>query len=319
MKTRSDKKCYQRFPFAHTFSIVARDPATGALGVAVQSHWFSTGSLVTWAEAGVGAIATQSMVEVSYGPLGLESMRAGKSATETLKQLLEADKGRDLRQVAMVDHNGCVATHTGKRCIAKAGHITGEGFSAQANMMLNDTVWTAMADAYRASTGPLEDRLLAALYAAQSAGGDIRGQQSAAILVVEGESSGKAWEGRVVDLRVEDHPTPIAELSRLVQVQKAYRLMNTGDDLLGKGQVVEAMEVYRSATSMLPGMVELPFWQAVTLADLGRLDEALPIFERIFKSEPAWAELLQRLPAAGLIKDDAEMIKQILGSAEKEK
>jgi uncharacterized Ntn-hydrolase superfamily protein len=308
-----------RFPFAHTFSIVAHDQATGALGVAVQSHWFSTGSLVTWAEAGVGAIATQSMVEVSYGPLGLESMRAGKSATETLKKLLAADEGRDLRQVAMVDNQGRVATHTGKSCIAMAGHITGEGFSTQANMMLNDTVWPAMAEAYRVSTGPLEDRLLQALDAAQSAEGDIRGQQSAAILVVEGKSTGKAWEGIRVDLRVEDNSTPIDELKRLVNIQKAYRLMNTGDDLLGKKQVAEALDAYHRAAAMLPGQIELPFWQAVTLADLGRLDEALPIFKEIFLTDPNWAELLRRLPAAGLIKDDSEMIKKIMGLVRTEK
>jgi uncharacterized Ntn-hydrolase superfamily protein len=302
-----------RFPFAHTFSIVARDPETGGLGVAVQSHWFSTGSLVTWAEAGVGAIATQSMVEVSYGPLGLDSLRSGKSASETLEKLLATDEGRDLRQVAMVDHAGCVATYTGKRCIAKAGHITGEGFTVQANMMLNDSVWPAMAEAYRASTGPLEDRLLQALVAAQSAGGDIRGQQSAAILVVEGKSSGKVWEGIRVDLRVEDHPTPIDELKRLVYVQKAYRLMNTGDDLLSKKQVAEALEAYHGAAAMLPGQIELPFWQAVTLADLGRLDEALPIFADIFRTDPNWAELLRRLPSAGLIKDDAVLLDRILG------
>ncbi len=308
-----------RFPFAHTFSIVARDQATGTLGVAVQSHWFSTGSLVIWAEAGVGAIATQSMVEVSYGPLGLESLRAGNSAGETLRKLLAADEGRELRQVAMVDHEGRVATHTGKRCIAQAGHITGEGFSVQANMMLNDRVWPAMADAYRTSSGALEDRLLLALEAAQSVGGDIRGQQSAAILVVEGKSTGKAWEGIRVDLRVEDHPTPIEELKRLVNVQKAYRLMNAGDDFLGKKQVAEALEAYHAATTLLPGQLELPFWQAVTLADLGRLDKALPIFKGIFLSDPNWAELLRRLPAAGLIKDDPGMIRKILDLAEKGK
>ncbi len=226
-----------RFPLAHTFSIVARDPDSGCLGVAVQSHWFSTGSLVTWAEAGVGVIATQSMVEVSYGPQGLELMRAGKSASETLEKLLAADEGRELRQVAMVDNHGIVATHTGNRCIAKAGHVIGNGFSTQANMMLNDTVWPAMAEAYRTSQGPLEARLLAALDAAQAAGGDIRGQQSAAMLVVEAKSTGRAWEGIRVDLRVDDHPDPLGELRRLVNIQKAYRLMNSGDDLLGKGKV----------------------------------------------------------------------------------
>jgi uncharacterized Ntn-hydrolase superfamily protein len=301
-----------RFPLAHTFSIVARDPVTGSLGVAVQSHWFSTGSLVTWAEAGVGAIATQSMVEVSYGPLGLDSLRSGKSASETLEELLAKDEGRDLRQVAMVDNNGQVATHTGKRCIAKAGHVNGEGFSTQANMMLNDTVWPAMADAFRNSQGPLEDRLLLALEAAQRVGGDIRGQQSAAMLVVEGKSSGKPWEGIRVDLRVEDHPTPIDELKRLVNVHKAYRLMNTGDVFLGKKQIAEALEAYHGAAAMLPGQIELPFWQAVTLADLGRLDEALPIFADVFRTDPNWAELLRRLPVAGLIKDDPVILNRIL-------
>jgi uncharacterized Ntn-hydrolase superfamily protein len=303
-----------RFPFAHTFSIIARDPETGAMGVAVQSHWFSTGSLVTWAEAGVGVIATQSMVEVSYGPLGLDSLRTGKNASETLQILLNADEGRDLRQVAMIDHNGQVATHTGMRCIAMAGHVIGDGFSTQANMMLNDTVWPAMAEAYRSSQDPLEDRLLLALEAAQNAGGDIRGQQSAAMLVVEGKSTGKAWEGIRVDLRVEDHPTPIDELKRLVNVQKAYRLMSTGDELLGKKQVAEALEAYHKAASMLPGQIELPFWQAVTLADLGRLDEALPIFSDIFRTDSNWAELLRRLPAAGLIKDDPEILKRLIES-----
>ncbi len=215
----------------------------------------------------------------------------------------------------MVDNNGFVATHTGKRCITKAGHTIGEGFSTQANMMLNDTVWPAMAEAFRNSQGPLEDRLLLALEAAQMAGGDIRGQQSAAILVVEGKSTGKTWEGIRVDLRVEDHPTPIDELKRLVNVQKAYRLMNTGDDLLGKKQVAEALEAYRAATNMLPGQIELPFWQAVTLVDLGRLDEALPIFSDIFHVDRNWAELLRRLPAAGLIKDDAVLLDRILGLA----
>ncbi len=304
---------FKRFPFAHTFSIVARDLVTGDLGVAVQSHWFSTGSLVTWAEANVGAIATQSMVEVSYGPLGLEMMRSGKNAAVTLEELLGRDEGRDLRQVAMVDKNGCVAAHTGRRCIAEAGHITGDGFSVQANMMLYPTVWPAMAEAYRTLNGNLADRLLGALTAAQSAGGDIRGQQSAAILVVKGQPSGKPWEDRIIDLRVEDHPKPIDELKRLVCVQRAYQIMNKGDDLLGKGRVTEALDAYRVAAGMLPGMLELPFWQAVTLADLGKMDEALPIFKDVFSKEPNWALLLQRLPAAGLIKDDAVMLRQIMG------
>ena len=178
---------FNRFPFAHTFSIVARDPLTGQMGVAVQSHWFSTGSLVTWAEAGVGVVATQSMVEVSYGPKGLDGMRSDKSPQAVLSELLAKDDGRELRQVAMVNASGQVAAHTGARCIAEAGHETGEQFSVQANMMLKNTVWHAMAVAFASTSGELSERLMAALVAAQGEGGDIRGKHSAAMLVVKGE------------------------------------------------------------------------------------------------------------------------------------
>ena len=184
-----------RFPFAHTFSIVARDPETGQMGVAVQSHWFSTGSLVTWGEAGVGVVATQSMVEVSYGPLGLEGMRQGNSPRQVLDDLLAKDEGRELRQVAMVNSNGLVAAHTGARCIAEAGHEIGEQFSAQANMMLKNTVWHAMAEAFQSCKGDLSERLMAALEAAQNEGGDIRGKQSAAMLVVEGVQTSPSLAG----------------------------------------------------------------------------------------------------------------------------
>ena len=297
---------------AHTFSIVARDPETGELGVAVQSHWFSVGSVVTWAEAGVGAVATQSLVEVSYGPLGLALMRAGKSAGEALTALLAADEGRDLRQVAMVDAQGRVAVHTGPRCIAEAGHAVGPGFSVQANIMINSDVWPAMADAYESAEGDLAERLLAALEAGQAAGGDIRGQQSAAILIVKGASTGRPWADTVMDLRVEDHPEPIRELRRLVQIHRAYQHMNRGDERLGEGKVEEALEEYRAAAALAPHIEELPFWQAVTLADLGRLEEALPLFGRVFAVNPAWADLVRRLPASGLLRDDPEMMRRIL-------
>ena len=300
-----------RSPLAHTFSIVAQDPETGRMGVAVQSHWFSVGSIVAWAEAGVGAVATQSLVEVSYGPLGLALMRAGKSAPEALTALLAADEGRELRQVAMVDARGEVAVHTGSRCIADAGHETGEGFSVQANMMANPTVWPAMAAAYREAKGDLAERLLAALEAGQAAGGDIRGRQSACILIVEATSTGRPWADTVMDLRVEDHPEPIRELRRLVQLHRAYAFMNEGDERLGAGQVEEALEAYRTAAALAPHIEELPFWHAVTLADLGRLEEAIPIFRRVFEANPAWATLLERLPAAGLLREDPEMMRRI--------
>jgi|YNPNPStandDraft_1061719.scaffolds.fasta_scaffold09784_3 uncharacterized Ntn-hydrolase superfamily protein len=305
-----------RFPLAHTFSIIARDPQTGRLGVAAQSHWFSVGSLVTWAQAGIGAVATQAVVEVSYGPLGLDLMRAGFSAPEALTELLKADSGRSVRQVAMVDVKGRVAVHTGERCIEAAGHYIGEGFSVQANMMTNATVWEAMAEAYQKAKGDLAERLLAALEAGQSAGGDIRGQQSAALLVVADKPSGQPWKDTLINLRVEDHPQPIAELRRLATLHQAYELMNAGDQQLGQGNIDEALERYRTAAQMAPSIVEMPFWHAVTLAELGRLEEALPIFKQVFQKEPAWATLLQRLPRAGLLRNDLQMMRRILSLME---
>ncbi len=304
------------YPFAHTYSIITRDPVTGDFGVAVQSHWFSVGSVVTWAEAGVGAIATQAMAEISYGPLGLDLMRGGKTASQTLQALLSTDEGRELRQVAMVDKCGEVATHTGSKCIHKAGHLTGEGFSVQANMMLNDSVWKAMFDAYQTALAnpalDLPERMLLALEAAENSGGDIRGKQSAAIKIVSSEPSQKSWGGVLMELRVEDHPTPLPELRRLVSIHRAYEYMNKGDEYLGKGAKVEAMQAYATAVKYAPQIVEIPFWNAVTLADNGHLDEALPIFKDVFTREPIWKELLLRLPASGLIKDDKEMLKMII-------
>ena len=284
------------------------------MGVAVQSHWFSVGSVVTWAEAGVGAVATQSLVEISYGPLGLALMRAGKTPAEALAALLAADESRELRQVAMVDTQGRVATHTGTRCIADAGHETGESFSVQANMMARPDVWPAMARAYCEAEGDLAESLLTALEAGQAAGGDIRGKQSASILIVNPTATGRPWADTVMDLRVEDHPEPIHELRRLVDLHRAYQRMNRGDDLLGAGEVEGALREYRAAAEMAPEIEELPFWQAVTLADLGRVDEALPIFQDVFARNPDWATLVSRLPQAGLLRDDSEMMRRILTS-----
>lgn len=303
---------FNRFPLAHTFSIVARDAASGCLGVAVQSHWFSVGSLVTWAEAGVGAVATQANVEISYGPLGLELMRAGKSAGDALTSLLAGDELRALRQVAMVDAAGRVAAHTGERCLVAAGHQIGEGYAVQANMMVDSGVWPAMADAYESSQGDLAERLLAALEAGQAAGGDIRGQQSAAILVVSATSTGRPWVDRQMELRVEDHPEPIKELRRLVLLHRAYQLMNQGDEHLGRGKVDEAFAAYQEAARLAPEVDELPFWEAVSLVNIGRLEEALPIFRRVFSGNRGWAVLVQRLTSAGMLSADAEAMRRIL-------
>jgi uncharacterized Ntn-hydrolase superfamily protein len=301
-------------PLAHTFSIVARDPVTGEMGVAVQSHWFSVGSIVTWAEAGVGAIATQSFVDPSYGFKGLELMRGGVPAPEALKRLADADAQREVRQVAMIDGQGRVAALTGTMDIQAAGHHVGAQYSVQANMMENARVWPAMAEAFERTRGDLAERMLAALEAAQRAGGDIRGKQSAAILIVRAKSTGRPWAGadRVFDLRVDDHPEPIVELTRLVRLQRAYAHANRGDELVAEKKIDEALKEYTAAGELAPEILELPFWQAVTLVVVGRETEAAPIFRRVFAKEPYWADLVPRLPAAGQLPDDKALIARIV-------
>lgn len=296
-----------------TYSIVARDPETGELGVAVQSHWFSVGTVVSWAEAGVGAVATQSLADPAYGPLGLDLMRAGRSAQQSLDALLAGDEEREGRQVAFVHSTGAIAVHTGSGCIAEAGHIAGDQFSVQANMMANDTVWDAMANAYRTADGDLAERMLVALEAAEAEGGDIRGKQSASLLVVAAESSGQPWKDRSYDLRIEDHATPIPEMRRLVRLRRAYLHMTAGDEALGRGSMDEALDQYARAENLVPEVVEMPFWKAVTLVGTGHLEDALPIFAAVFEQEPVWKELLPRVIDAGLLTVDDDTLHQILG------
>ncbi len=284
-----------------TYSIVARDSITRQLGVAVQSNWFSVGSIVSWAEPGIGAVATQSFVEPSYGPLGLGLMRAGKTAKQSLAALLKADDHTDVRQVAMVDAAGNVSAHTGENCIIYAGDVQGPGFSCQANMMGASTVPAAMAKAYSNAKGDLAERLMIALEAAQAEGGDIRGKQSAAILVVAGERSGAPWNSRIVDLRIEDHPAPLKEMRRLLHVSRVYQHANYGDELMTENKVAEAMEEYSKAMQLAPDNLEMVFWPAVTLASVDRMDEALPLFQKVIEKEKRWLELLKRLPAAKIL------------------
>jgi uncharacterized Ntn-hydrolase superfamily protein len=295
----------------HTFSIVARDPATGEMGVAVQSHWFSVGTTVPWAEAGVGAVATQSFVDPSYGKLGLDLMRAGRSAPDTLKGLVAADEGRDVRQVAMIDSQGRVAAHTGAKDIPDAGHVTGDNFSVQANMMLNDKVWPALARAFEQTKGDLAERMLAALDAAQAAGGDIRGKQSAALIIVSGKPTGKPWLDRTFDLRVDDNPAPLVELRRLVTLQRAYNHMNQGDLAVEVKDNERALREYSAAARLVPGNAEMVYWHAVALVSMGRVDESLPLFKKVFAQDPNWKTLTRRLPRAGLLPDNAELLEKI--------
>lgn len=302
-ETRDTDAISTRRPAA-TYSIVARDSATGRMGVAVQSHWFSVGSVVPFAEPGVGAVATQSFVDPRYGPLGLELMRYGRTAEEALEALVTTDDGRAVRQVAMVDANGTVAAHTGENAVQKAGHRTGAQYSVQANMMENDTVWPAMAEAYESAEGDLASRLLAALEAAQAEGGDIRGKQSAALVVVRAEPTGRRWDDRLFDLRIEDHEAPVQELKRLVRMQRAYRKLNEGDERVTEGDVRAAMESYRTAMDLVPDEAtngEAPFWVGITLASEDRVDDAIPYLRRAYAQNEQWATLVERLPEAGLL------------------
>jgi uncharacterized Ntn-hydrolase superfamily protein len=300
-------------PLAHTFSIVARDPATGEIGVAVQSHWFSVGTAVSWAEAGVGAVATQSFVNKSFGIRGLTLLKGGATAQEALQRLLSEDEGREVRQVAIVDNKGNVATHTGKNCIDFASHIKGDGYSVQSNMMLTDKVPGAMSIAFEKSKGKaLAERLIIALEAGQQAGGDIRGQQSAAILVVPGKSSGKPWDERSVDLRVDDSRTPIRELRRLYTVHIAYEHMNNGDLQVEKNNMTEAMKEYNDAMKMFPQNLEMQYWTAITLANNNQTEKAIPILKRIFAKDNNWKELTRRLPKVKLLTVNESDLKKIL-------
>jgi uncharacterized Ntn-hydrolase superfamily protein len=327
----------------NTYSIVARDPATGQMGVAVQSHWFSVGPIVAWAEAGVGAVATQSFVDPSYGKLGLELLRAGKSAPDALRSLLTGDPACEVRQVAFVDPKGNVATFTGARDIAAAGGIAGgrsvksssvncgsaggalqigEGFAVQANLMANDKVWPAMAKAFESAKGDLAERMLAALDAAEAVGGDIRGKQSAALVVVSAQSTGKPWYDRVFDVRVDDHATPLDELRRLVAVQRAYNHMNAGDLAVEKKDHETALREYSAAARLAattPGVpqtrqAEMLYWHGVSLVSMNRLEEALPLFAQAFRLHPSWRELTPRLRAAGLLPDDEKVIARIVAA-----
>ena len=301
----------------HTYSIVAVDSATGQIGVAVQSHWFSVGSVVAWAEPGVGAVATQSFIDPAYGPRGLALMRTGVSAPLAMRALIAADPDSAVRQLGFIDAKGRVANFTGARDVPEAGGRIGKGYAVQANLMARNTVWDAMARAYESSTGDLAERMLAALEAAQREGGDIRGQQSAALIVVSGDRSLPPWD-RVFDLRVEDSPAPLAELRRLVKVARAYQYATAGDNFVTRNQVDSAVVAYGAASRILPDSAvngELSYWLAVTLADKGRVEESIPHFRRAFAQDTGWATLLTRLPKVGLLSSDAATIARIIREA----
>lgn len=300
-------------PLAHTYSIVARDKITGEMAVGVQSHWFSVGTIVSWGRSGVGVVATQSLVNPAFGPDGIRLMSEGKTAAEALAQVLSEDEGRQYRQVAMLDAHGTVSSYTGDKCIAFADHYRGDNFSVQANMMLNDKVVPAMAGAFEEFSGlPLAERIIKVLEAAQQAGGDIRGRQSAALIVVGGEPAVQPWMDKIIDIRVDDHPEPLQELNRLLRIHRAYEHMNRGDVAIEQGDMPAALSEYGKAERLFPDNLEMRYWKAVALANNNRLEDALPIFKHIFDEDENWRELTRRLPASGLLILPEENLEKII-------
>ncbi len=277
-----------------TYSIVARDPETGEMGAAVQSHWFSVGPIVPWARAGVGAVATQASADLSYGPRALDLMALGVPGPDALARLLAEDGLRESRQVAVIDATGRGAAHTGDACMPDAGDCQGPGVSCQANIMANERVWPAMLVAFQRHAGSLTARLLAALDAAEAQGGDLRGRQSAAIVVVP--AAGRPWD-TVISLRVEDHPDPLRELGRLVSLHDAYVQAGAGDERLAAGEHQAAAALYLRASEMAPESDELRFWAGIGAAMLGDMDTALTHARAAIAIQPAWRVLLGRLPA----------------------
>lgn len=322
-----------------TYSIVAHDPRTGQLGVAVQSHWFCVGCNVIWAEAGVGAVATQSFIDPSYGELGLDIMRVGRDAPDALRGLLVADDHREIRQVAMIDVQGHAAAWTGEDNIQAAGHAIGgvvesdnatapnrgalacgENYSVQANLMTSDKVWPAMARAFEHAKGDLAERMLTALETAQSIGGDERGKQSAALVVVRDESTDQPWIDTIFDLRVDDDPRPLKELRRLLTLARAYRYMSVGDLAMEHRNNEAALRAYEKAeqlTAKTRGVAsdrraEMLYWHAVALVNMQRVEESLPLFRRAFDLHEAWRELTPRLSEAGLLPSNPRIVRRIV-------
>ena len=275
-----------------TYSIVARDPETGELGGAVQSHWFSVGSLCVWARPGIGVVATQSVVEPAYGPNALDRLADDIGAQQALGELLAADPLAAVRQVAVLDAQGGLSAHTGQDCIPHAGHVTGEHHSAQANMMARETVPVAMVAGFEAATGDLADRLMAALHAAEGEGGDVRGRQSSALVVVPRE--GEPWRARF-ELRVEDHEEPVEELGRLLRLARAYELAGEADELMASDRTEEAGGLYLRAAELAPESDELLFWAGLAQVHAGDVQTGMAAVRQAIELHPGWFTLLERL------------------------
>lgn len=298
-----------------TYSIVARDPETGRFGIAVQSHYLGVGPVVPWLEAGVGGVATQASVNVSFGPIGLELLRSGRSAEEVVAALVASDETPQVRQLGVVDSRGRAAAHTGSDTIPAAGHLVRDGFTVQGNLLERDTCWPAMAEAYEsglAAGAPFVERLLRALEAAEREGGDVRGRQSAAIQVVDATLRPAAWRGRLMDIRIEDHPDPVPELRRLVTLQLAYNLLDEEGDAAKAGMA--GAERYARAREMAPDAYELVFWRGIELAVAGDVAAGRRELEVAFAADVRWRTTLGHLADAGREGVTAELAEQLLGA-----
>ncbi len=295
-----------------TYSIVARDPLTGRFGVAVQSHAYTVGPIVPWLEPGVGAVATQATVNVSFGPVALEMLRNGWSAERVVAALVAGDEHPEIRQIGVVDAEGRAAAHTGADCILACGHIVGDGFTTHGNLLERDAVWQALAPAYEAALAeklPFADRLLRALEAAEAAGGDVRGSQSAAIVIVDAGLRPTPWRGAFMDLRVEDNPDPVPELRRLVNLWEAQALLDDDGDAAKAG--VNAAERYAEARRRAPDFWELAFWTALEMAGRGEMETARREMAAAMAADGHWRTTLEHMAAGGRV--DPEVAKQLLG------
>jgi uncharacterized Ntn-hydrolase superfamily protein len=284
-----------------TYSIVARDADTGQLGVAAQSCYFALGAVLPWARAGVGAVATQSMVDPGYGPRCLDLLAGGVGAAVALAQVRAADEGREVRQVGVVDASGAVSSFTGSSCIDHVGHTEGDGFSAQANMMAGPGVCEAMGHAFTSTSGSLATRLVAALVAAEGMGGDARGQMSAALIVVQGERPEHPWQGVLTDVRVDHHPDPLGELARLAKVAEAYHLCDVAEEALVAGDAAAALAGSAAGLALLPGEGNLLLSHIGALIGVGRIDEAAVEVQKLVATRPSWEGVLRSLSQRGLV------------------
>jgi uncharacterized Ntn-hydrolase superfamily protein len=294
-----------------TYSIVARDPATGRFGIAIQSCWPFVGAGCPWVESGVGAVVTQSFTEIAHGPNGLAGLRTGGAAADVLAALLAGDPGEAVRQVGIVDATGRAAGHTGARCVQAAGHVTADGVAVQANMMERPTVWPAMLAAYEGSDGEFLDRLLAGLRAAEAEGGDIRGRQSAA-LVVSGAPGDPAWK-REVDIRVEDHGSPFDELERMVRLHRGYEALDRAEARGAAGDTAGARAAGEDALRLAPGDGQVMVWQAIGMAGGGAIEPARALLASATDMNPRWPEFVRRMAASGAQPELVEPARRLLG------